>query len=197
MNIIVTFTTQRDYFQPMFWFVPFIVVIMFGLLATHIAFSCFNIRQFTINYCLINFSFCGKSFWIFIPMFFCVIFAIYLSFYCIQIFLYGFFMTISALFRMIVFIKFSFSLFTAQVFNTIFSTTSFTMAVISRFSILSCVKFRNQFNLLAFRTLFCLNCLSHSLISNIKSWLGPIARTTLALGSSYFTRKRYIVNYEY
>ena len=63
----------------------------------------------------------------------------------------------------------------AFVFFGIYLETFFTPSSIAVFSVRLFIKFRNRFNLLAFRTLLCLNCLSHSLISDIKLWSEPVS----------------------
>ena len=148
--------TQRNDIKPMFRFIPAMMVIMLSRLSTR-AIHCFWRNQSAIPYGIIDFTPYLVSFWVVCVFTFCGKFATWTSFvFCLNCFAFWTFLICARTKRM--------AHFTLTVIAILFRAI---------FEKLSC-----WFNLLAFRTSFCLNCLSHNLISIIKLWLEPSREAT-------------------
>jgi len=79
-----------------------------------------------------------------------------------------------------------FAFFSFLIFFNIFQEANFALIMQSIFSTSILVKFRNRFDLLAFRATFCLNCLRHYFLLYRKFCLEPVAVHTTAVGSFYY-----------
>ena len=174
--------TQRNDIKPMFGSIAWMVV-MFCLFSALTSLG-FDIWQFSYKYSttyfqsgfilvslLICFTFC-YIFWCFIASF-CITSLKFSN--CFSVFFNITFFSCSSFFAIIIF----FLTFSAFIRNIVFMATFLTPRTKTSRSIFSWIKIRNWSFLLAFRAGFCLNCLSHSLISSIKLWLGPIVSTHL------------------
>ena len=180
MNRPMTRCTNWYYIKPMFWFISEIMVIMSSCLKTYSASLRFRRRQFFVSYYVSDYFTSLNSFGIILTTYFAV-FATYFSspfglniyflsdfsFFTIVIFFSG----NSVIFCFLV----SFVIFSTFFTYAIFVFTFFTRTTKTIFARFLFVKFSKWKNLLAFRALFCLNCISHSLISNIKFWSGPVS----------------------
>ena len=216
MDNTMTQFTDRNYIERMFRFVAAMMMILFSLIPTYSAMIMGRYLQFPSKSSFCNFTPCFDFLWVvqfvvlggpFFGEFSLLGFLI--SSYALYIFL-GIFLTISlsafdfnlsTFFTFVVFAKRYFSLVCFSIFSLVFSpfrsifisaSTFFAPRVMSVFGSRFFVKISGWFNSLAFRTLFCLNCLSHSLISSIKLWLEPVsgynpflARSILRGNASY------------
>ena len=170
MNGLMANNANRNYVKPMLWLIAVMVMVFLGRLATLTRMS-FGRRQKAILYRVVYFVSCSIVFWE--------------TILTLQTFLassvppYGFFPIFCLLIPMATattYFPSFFSLFVSIIYNVYAHLTRICFSV---FTCFSCIKLSEWFNLLAFTTGFCLNCLSHNLISIIKLWLGPIVSTNL------------------
>ena len=166
MNRTMTRYANRNYIERMFRFVAAMMMVLFSMVPAYSAMIGRSRREFVDLDGITNDI---ASFYIRF-MFWAVAFLIFS--YCYPIFDFSF----------LGFIVLSYAV----------TCTCFALSIVSNFTIFSFMKFVERFNLLALRTSFCLNCLSHSLISSIKLWLEPVsgynpflARSILRGNASY------------
>ena len=189
MNSDMTITTQRNDFKRSG---IVIMMIMFSFFATYITYLCIRRWYMSIMNSIANLIMSYYFLWMICSIFFsvsvnfytplfsiiifyCSCFGNFYTLFCFSVFLYIFLHIQLTCFGVFPFCLCFFAYFCFMICHCVCIITSFARAkttIISRFIF---IKLRNWFFLLAFRALFCLNCLSHNLISIIKLWLGPVS----------------------
>lgn len=180
MNFPMTFSTSRHNIKPVFFGISFPVVVLLCLLGAIIALEGIGSGQFAISdsvaYSLVRLNQLRMNNFIS----FRTISGSDFIFLCLLIFLKCFeiscftFLTLSITF-LECFISFALIVFFLAGFTIMLKSFSFMF-----------VKLRNWFDLLAFITIFCLNCLRHNRLLYRRLMLEPVAVHTIAVGSFYY-----------
>ena len=165
----MTRTTYRNNIKKMLRFVSEMVVVLFCLFVTVMAFQNFKSRQFAISNCVAYGTCCSSVFGMGIPI-------------MTQSLQMGNF-TFLAL--VIMFVR-NFTLFCLLIFCIMFRHAFFAITVIAIFALCILMKFRNGFGYLAFGTSLYYDCLSHIRFLSKRQWLEPVGSTILPIGSLYY-----------
>lgn len=177
----MTINTNRNNIKPMFRFITFVVMIMLSGLRTENAEQKSWRNQFACINCMI-YSF---SRFVFFRMFFACKLLIEFAFFTLIIFICPSFFCKFTFFRLRIPFMRQFSRFCFAIFSLFNRLTGFAIILITCCSVF--VKFRNRFEVLAFRTTFCLNCLRHDLFLLKKGYcLEPVTGYAPVVGSLYF-----------
>ena len=184
MKFFMTFFTSRNYIKIMFRRITKIMMVLLCRFGTIMTEQKFGRNQFTSNNSVMNNVACFPPFGMLNVIAFFILSLSYFAFFGLSItFLCG--LTFSAsIITIISFSVYSSALFCLAIFFYAFQVANFTRTYISILIVCLFVKFRNWFDLLAFSTLFCLNCFSHSLFLCKRLRLEPIAAHT-AVGLLY------------
>ncbi len=168
MNLFMTFSTSRQNIQPMRWFVALVMMILFGLYGAVMAFKtrCF------LNLAITNSMFYSLSCFVLFGM-------------SNGIAQYSFEVSNFVFLSLAIYLSCSFTLFCLVIFIDPFQAAYFAIRTMSIFSFIVFVKLRKLFDLLAFRTKFCLNYLSHGLFLYKRLRLEPLAEPISVGGSLY------------
>jgi len=160
--------THRNNIQKIFRCITEVVMIMFCLFVTVMAFRNFKSGQFAISNCVAYGTCCSSVFGMGIPI-------------MMQSLQMGNF-TFLAL--VITFVR-NFTLFCSLIFCIMFRHAIFAITVMTIFALCIIMKFRNGFSYLTFGTSLCYDCLSHFRFLSKRLWLGPVAARTV-IGSFYY-----------
>ncbi len=197
----MTFYTNRNNIEPMFFGVTFPVMIFFGWVGTIMALQSIRMGQFAYANSVIN-SISSVDFrLVFLTV---SAFALY-AFFSLEISCIAKIVNYFTLFRLAVFLVsfftfialFIFSVATGMYLSAFFGLLElflvrfvavFTKALKSIFCLSVFVVLRNWFNLLAMRATLCLNCLRHNQFLTNWLCLGPVSRPILVSGSFYYNK---------
>ena len=188
MKFTMTRATNRNYIEPMFWFIAFMVMIVLCLLTTrtHQRHRPWHSLGF---YSIINNAFGLCLYLVFLSILFLGIFI----FICLAIPFCGQTTSPFPLFCFIVFFARLLAFFSLVIFVLLDFSTQLTIRKKPAFRFFIPRKFQNRFSFFAFGTLFCYDLFRHNCFSNKQLCLEPVARHNLAVGSFYFSRKMRIV----
>lgn len=192
-NLVMTRYTNRNNIKVVFWFIAFVMVVVFCLLATGTLqsirmgqFAASNSNNYSVS--------CLSAFWKTIVIFDISLSLAIFAYLALLISLNG----NSSSFSLVIFcgrlyVAFS-ALFSLLVCFVAPITANLALITISIFSTMVFGKFRNRFDLLASTTSFGYDLLSHFRLLNRRFWLEPYARPVRVSGSLYFNRKAGFVN---
>lgn len=180
----MTFYTDRNNVQPMFFGIAIVVVIILCLCWTVVALQGIGPRQFAISDSVINSIVSFSASRVSSVVFFKISSSIDSTFFAVSIT----FLTDTA------FLALSITFLNGLAFLglTIKFLAGFTSMVKSIFSTTIFMKFRDRFNLFAFVTSFCYDCFRHSRFSlNVKRFmLEPVEGYAPSVGSLYFKERK-------
>ena len=187
----MTFSANSNNIKQMFWFVAVPVMILLGGFRTIMAQQSIWAGQLAINNSLIYGLNGLLIFWMTnrkAPESIFSFFAFSISFHCtFEFFCFAkSFLSNSAFIAFLIMFFCRFTFFAPAIFFCTFQMAYFALASISILMFWMFVKFRKLFDLLAFRALFCLNCLSHNRLLYRRLRLEPVAVHTTAVGSLYY-----------
>lgn len=170
-NNSMTFSANRNNVKPTFWLITWMMILL-CLIATEITLQSVNSSHLASLNSVIYSIFGFSSIWVarFKTSSSCSIFN---------------FAILSLLIVLLVAFLVCFAFFALRIIFLIDFSTNNTFRMITIFAIFMFVKFRKWFDLLAFRTSFCLNWFSHSLFLYKRLRLEPVAAHTV-VGSAYF-----------
>lgn len=179
----ITKATSRHYIKPMLRFVSVPVMVLRSLFVAIMAQQSVGVGQFAYLDSIFNNFTCFYSFRMLFSVFTNGAISGDFAFFTI-------FKTFSCnftVFTFVVKIANNFAFYCLAVFFYVFRMANLTFTSTSIFISFVFTKFRKWFELLAFKTLFCLNCLRHSLFPFQKGLcLEPVAAQT-AVGLLYYT----------
>lgn len=175
----ITLFTTWNYIKPMFWHITLMMMPLRCLFSAIYALKIFSRGNFVISKSIRNGAMCFKS-------------IIILSIFHLSLFAF-FALRISFLpysNPMFIFLAIQFSIFFIFFCLLIFPAgnvmTFFTISCITIFHSSISVKFRKQFDLLAMRTSFLYDIISHIRFLSKRLWSELITRYILAVGSFYY-----------
>ena len=176
MKLFMTILTSRNNVKPMFWFISFVMMILFCL-QTARTFESFGFREFAVSYGLINGA---PGFLLF------GVFLVITPLVCLLNIFPSFALAVTSLvcltfFALVVLLQVCFVVFRLGI-RFYASLTGNSKAI---FCTAVFVKVRQWFSLLAVRTSFCYDLVSH-ICSPKQVWSEPFTRPILVCGSSYY-----------
>jgi len=190
MNPFMTFWTHRNNIIPMGFLIPFVMMILACPIVAIMAYKKSRAWQFSMFYKMIYSMDSSTFFRIAIMVSFCIYISTFSTFFAFII----------AILSYLVFDAFSISglgIFVVLCFLIVYSPFSLTIVTPTLEAISRVRMFAKRacgFNFFAFRALFCLNWLRHSLIPYIKPCSGPVRSYDTSNWLAYYTTKGGCVN---
>ena len=202
MDKFITFVAQRHNIQPVFFSIPFIVMVLICLPMAQETFLCANSWKCAFSNSAVYSTFCVAFFWKFLRIFCRSFFPGLLSCFCVCVSFVTKFVFFATAIMVVIFLSFNsisplsgslanqfFCAFRTPVFFGDLLSAFFALTLIAVLSRPVAIKIRSWLRDLAMTASLVYDDFSHDRFSNKRFWLEPVSVHNTVTGSLYYQRE--------